>query len=191
MRKIPSFLTLVIALSFFLPSLAGAAGQPPPVGGTLPDFSMTSPKESADRDYLGLSRSGSFKVPQIKAQVVIVEIFSMYCPFCQKEAPNVNKLYQAVEANPNLRGKIKIIGIGAGNSAFEVNIFRQKYQIPFPLFADSDFTIHDLLGGVRTPYFIALRINGDGTHRVVYSKLGAFEGVDKFLRLIVSSSGLQ
>ncbi len=114
----------------------------------------------------------------------------MYCPFCQKEAPNVNRLYQLIEENPNLRGKVKLIGIGAGNSSYEVNVFKTRYGVPFPLFPDSDYSIHGLLGNVRTPYFIAVRINGDGTHQVVYSKLGAFESAESFLRLIIKSAGI-
>lgn len=167
-----------------------AADRPPKVGETLPDFSMAVPGESADRSYLGLSRGGSFKIPQVNAQVVILEVFSMYCPFCQREAPNINRLYRLIEENPNLQGKIKLIGIGAGNSSYEVNVFRTKYGIPFPLFPDSDYSVHALLGNVRTPYFIAVRINSDGTHQVVYSKLGAFESAESFLRLIIKSAGI-
>jgi peroxiredoxin len=179
---------IVCGLLWIVP--AQAAKSPPKVGDTLPGFSMAVPGESDARNYLGLSRGGSFKVPQVKAQVVILEVFSMYCPFCQKEAPNVNRLYQLIEENPNLRGKIKLIGIGAGNSSYEVNVFKTRYGIPFPLFPDMEYSIHALLGSVRTPYFIAARINSDGTHQVIYSKLGAFESAESFLRLIIKSAGL-
>lgn len=179
---------MVCGLLWIVP--AQAAKSPPKVGEILPDFSMAVPGESDARDYLGLSRGGSFQVPQVKAQVVILEVFSMYCPFCQKEAPNVNRLYRLIEENPNLKGKIKLIGIGAGNSSYEVQIFKTRYGVPFPLFPDSDYSIHTLLGNVRTPYFIAVRINSDGTHRVIYSRLGAFESAEAFLRLMVRSAGI-
>jgi peroxiredoxin len=186
--RLKGLMLIVLGLLWMIP--AQAAAGPPKVGETLPGFGLAVPGESGDRNYLGLSRGGSFQVPQIRAQVVIIEIFSMYCPFCQKEAPNVNRLYQLIEENPSLKGKIKLIGIGSGNSSYEVNVFKTRYGVPFPLFPDSDYAIHGLLGGVRTPYFIAVRINGDGTHRVIYSKLGAFGSPESFLRLIVKSAGL-
>jgi hypothetical protein len=52
--------------------------EPPPEGGTLPDFVLSVPEDSSHRQYLGLNPDGAFRVPQIQAEVVIIEIFSMY-----------------------------------------------------------------------------------------------------------------
>ena len=131
-----------------------------------------------------------FKIPEIKATVVIVKIFSMYCPYCQRDAPNVNSLFNMIENNSGLKGKIKIVGIGAGNSSFEIDIFRKKYNVLFPLFPDNDFVVHKRIGEVRTPYFIALKINRDGSHKVIYSKLGGIEKADQFLELMLKLSEL-
>jgi hypothetical protein len=95
-----------------------------------------------------------------------------------------------IENNSGLKGKIKIIGIGAGNSSFEIDIFRKKYNVLFPLFPDNDFAVHKRIGEVRTPYFIALKINGDGSHKVIYSKLGGIEKADQFLELMIRLSEL-
>lgn len=170
---------------------AGEAAGPPTVGGPLPAFTLTVPKEAAEKAYLGLAGSGTFAIPQLRSQAVVIEIFSMYCPYCQKEAPKVNQLFSLIEADPGLRGKIKVIGIGAGNSPFEVGIFRKKYGVAFPLFPDADFTLHKLLGEVRTPTFIVLKNQPSGSSQVVLSRLGAFASAEAFLAEIVAAAALK
>jgi peroxiredoxin len=188
MKKI---LTFFIGMSVFLlmityPPLEGAS---PSKDSVLPGINLSIPKDPAEKGYLGLSGEGLFKIPQIKARIVIVEIFSMYCPYCQKDAPRINELYQAIENNPDLKNKIKIIGIGAGNSSYEVGIFKKTYNVPFPLFSDKDFSIHKAIGEVRTPYFVVIKISEDRTHQVVHSQLGNFPGAEPFLELILKASG--
>jgi peroxiredoxin len=193
MKKILGCWLLVIMLLLPVASSLTAASSPPMVGGTLPDIKLPIPKDSADKNYLGLGffGFGTFKIPEIKAKLVIIEIFSMYCPYCQNEAPNVNQLYARIEDNPSLKGKIKVIGIGAGNTSYEVGTFKKKYNVPFPLFADGDYVIHKMAGEVRTPYFIGVKLNPNGSHQVIYSKLGALGGVDDFLSTLIKLSDLQ
>ena len=191
-KSIVCYLAIVITV-FMIVNSVSAASSPPSVGGMLPDIKLSMPKDSADKSYLSLGffGFGSFRIPEIKTKLVSIEIFSMYCPYCQREAPNVNELYAKIEQNPALKGKIKIIGIGVGNTSFEVGTFKKKYSVPFPLFPDGDYVIHKIVGEVRTPYFIGVKINPDGSHQVVYSKLGELGSVDQFLGLMIRLSGIQ
>lgn len=191
MKKIHLVLTvfIILALTFPLPALS--TNKPPEKGEPLPVFNLPIPKNPAEKAYLGLSGDGFFKIPQIKAKVVIIKIYSMYCPFCQKDAPGVNELYQLIEKNPDLRGKIKMIGIGAGNTPFEVETYKKTYSVPFPLFPDKDFSIHKICGEVRTPYFIVVKINDDGSHQIVHSQLGNYPGAEPFLEIALKASGLR
>jgi len=186
-------ISFVVMTIFFIVLISStlSASVPPSKGDVFPKINLPIPKSPDDKSYLGLSGVGNFKIPQIKAKVVIVEVFSMYCPYCQKDAPGINEMYQMIENNPELKNKIKIIGIGAGNSPFEVEVFKKTYHVPFPLFADKDFSIHKVLGEVRTPYFVAIKINDDGTHQIVHSQLGDFQGAEPFLELILKVSGLK
>jgi thiol-disulfide isomerase/thioredoxin len=180
----------VLTFQFISERPALAEVKPPEVGNVLPAITLNVPKEPVYRKYLGLTGEGTFKIPEIKASVVIFEIYSMYCPFCQKEAPVVNELYQKIESDRNLKEKVKLIGIAAGNSQFEVDFFRKNYDVKFPLFPDNDFTVHKIMGEVRTPYFVSIKINADGTHKVIYSKLGTINNADEFLSSMVRLSGL-
>jgi thiol-disulfide isomerase/thioredoxin len=191
MKKILMSLTVMILLFSAFISPALAANKPPEKGETLPVMNLPIPKNPDERNYLGLSGGGLFKIPQIKAKVVIIEIFSMYCPYCQKDAPGVNELYRLIENNPDIKNKIKLIGIGAGNSSYEVEVFKKTYNVPFPLFPDKDFTIHKVCGEVRTPYFMVVKINEDGTHQIVHNQLGNYPGAEPFLELVLKASGLK
>jgi peroxiredoxin len=184
-RVFLSSMTILACLSFLGLVPAQAAGDPPAVGGRLPDLVLPVPQDAAEKAYLGLRTGDTFRIPQIAADLVIVEIFSMYCPYCQKEAPRVNELYDLISKRANLRSRIKMIGIGAGNSVFETKVFKDQYQVPFPLLPDGDFTIHKLVGEVRTPYFIAIETRSDGWHRVLYSSVGGIEDPQKFLDFLL------
>jgi peroxiredoxin len=189
------FVTFVLAFSFalsglLLPSASSllAAGIPAE-GAVFPDLTLPLPQKADEREYLRIEK-GPFKISQIRADVLIVEVFSMYCPYCQKEAPNVNALYRTISDRPGLKGNVKLIGIGAGNSSFEVNAFRNLYAIPFPLFHDADYSIHRTLGEVRTPHFFVIKRGRDGSNRIVYSQVGSFGAPEAFLDLILDKSGL-
>jgi thiol-disulfide isomerase/thioredoxin len=192
-QKMILMLCAVLVLGGFPPTNAHGqtAVSPPAVGGVLPNISLPVPDRPDERQYLGLEGKGTFKVPEVRAEVVIIEIFSMYCPFCQKEAPGVNELHRLIDNDSDLKSRIKLIGIGAGNSPFEVDTFRKTYSVAFPLFPDQDFSRYEALGKTRTPYFIVIRVNKDGSHRVVYSKVGGFGEPKSFLELILKETGLK
>lgn len=190
MKRKTSSLIVVILLLFIAAAVSAAEINPPQVGGICPEIELLKPDNPAELKYLGLSGSGSFKLNQIKADVVIIEIFSMYCPYCQGEAPNINNLYAFIENSPAYKNRIKIIGIGINNSLFETGIFKKKYKIEFPLIPDGDFKLHKIIGEVRTPYFIVVKLKG-GKTEVIYSKLGALGDNKSFIEQIVKSSGLK
>jgi len=189
-----SILVSFAIAAFLFPILVSpalAANKPPEKDEGLPVINLAIPKNPDERNYLGLSGSGLFKIPQIKAKAVIIEIFSMYCPICQKDAPGVNELYRLIEKNPDIKNKVKLIGIGAGNSPYEVDVYKKTYDVPFPLFPDKDFEIHQACGEVRTPYYMVVKMNEDGTHRIVHTQLGDYPGAEKFLELVLNVSGLK
>ncbi|HKI48559.1 MAG TPA: TlpA disulfide reductase family protein [Desulfobacteria bacterium] len=189
MKKRSIFTT---ALSIFLGlfSISAFAGEQPEKGGTLPPIILSVPENPSQKTYLGLSQGKTFALTDIKANVLLVEIFSMYCPHCQAEAPAVNRLYGKIEADPRLQQSIRVIGIGVGNTAFEVNTFREEFHIPFPLFPDPDFKTYSALGKVRTPFFIGIKRENKGMERIFLVQLGGFGSVDEFLDRVLQESGL-
>ena len=174
-------LQLTVALIMFvLPGMASAE-KAPAAGELLVGIRLAAPEKPDVRAYLGLAESGSFDPTTITGQLLIIEIFSMYCPHCQREAPAVNRLYQAIEASETLRGRVKMIGIGVGNSAYEVDHFRKHYQIAFPLFPDEDFIVHKSVGEVRTPFFIITALDSDDRGKVLWIGSGNMDPLKTFI----------
>ena len=137
MKKVSRILVIlirVIVLSSLLLKPAEAVNKTPLKGEAFPSIKLPTPKNTDERRYLGLSEAGSFRISQLKAEVVIIEIYSLYCPHCQSFAPEVNALYQMIQQIPGLQDQIKLIGIAAGNSPLEVKAFKEKHEVPFPLF---------------------------------------------------------
>ena len=154
------------------------------------DFSLPVPADLSHITYLGLEAKDNFFLEEIKSKILIIEIFSMYCPICQREAANVNKMFELIQKNPTYRDQVKLIGIGAGNSAFEVAFFKENYEIKFPLFSDTKFVIHKKIGEKGTPFFIGLKPTKDKGVEIFFTFSGAIKDPDQFLKTLLKSSGL-
>lgn len=189
LKKLSIALAIVFSICAF--AIFAFAQKTPQAGDNFPEIELLKPADKNHLKYLGLSGSQTFTINQIKAQAVIIQIFSMYCPYCQADAPNVNRLYKLIVGDPKLKDKIKIVGIGAGNTQFEVNTFKKKYSVEFPLIPDGDFKIHKTIGEVRTPYFFVVSLNGYKKPKVVYSKLGAHDDIEKFLAQVIKLADIK
>jgi len=191
LRKALRYFVAALLLSLALGSPAFAASSTPAKGGKLPAICLPIPTDSDEKIYLGLSEGGFFEIPQIKAKGVLIKIFNVYCPVCQGSAVAMAKLYRQIENNPDLKNKIKLIGIAAGNTLTEIEVFKQTQNIPFPIFPDEDLTIHNLLGEVRIPSFIAIRIEKDGSHEIVHTHLGGLTDTTLLLDSMVEAYGIK
>jgi peroxiredoxin len=194
MRKSVWCLALAACLLCPWTALAGGASESPgaaplAVGAAFPNLSLGSDLTSGHKAYLGIAhKTGPVSLADLSAPVVVVEIFSMYCPHCQKEAPALNALFDILEKGGHA-DKVKFLGIGAGNSAMEVDIFRAKFEPRFPLVPDQDFILHDACGRVGTPFFYVLaRKSGERAYTVVMSRLGRMDSPESFARDILAAA---
>ncbi len=186
-HKYPLGLLLLLGL-FSAPALAGA-GQPQ-AGQSFPMAQFNRPQPAAEARYLGLEPGqAAFKLGQVKAQAVLLEVFSMYCPICQVDAPRMNEMFQMIQAR-GLGERLKIMGLGAGNSETEVGVYRDKFKTPFPLLADGDYQAHKALGEPRTPFYILVSLRPEGP-RVVYARLGSLGEPGEFLKTLLEKAELQ
>jgi len=154
----------------------------------LMNIKLSAPGIPEQREYLGLGDEPAFTIDSIDATVLIIEIFSMYCPHCQREAPIINRFYDLLRKSRKTGSEFKLIGIGVGNSPFEVEHFRTTYGISFPLFADGEFKLHKALGEVGTPHFICLARSKNSPWKVILSRSGGIKDPEAFLSIIVEQT---
>jgi thiol-disulfide isomerase/thioredoxin len=185
-----SLFIVVVAFLFLCASVGTAVKSVSADSAGLSTIELPIPESEGEKEYLGLTGNGNFKIGQIKARVLIIEVFSFYCPHCQRTAAQINDLYQMIEKRADLKGKIKMIGIGANNSRYEVDSYRERYLVPFPLFPDKSMEVTEKLGVKGTPTFIGVKVDGKGNQEQFYFGEGGFQDNQKFLTEIIRLSGL-
>lgn len=162
--------------------------HPLPVGSTMPDLQLMGKISPELLATLGLQGNEPYPLSNIKAKTIILVAFSMYCPHCQREAPALNELSTLIKTK-GLDKDIKMIGVGIGNSDFEVNVFREKYAVTYPLFSDPDFVTNKAIGEVGTPYFYVLNMDPKNKEiKVAHTLLGRMESVEGYLDQVVKVS---
>ncbi|MEW6570419.1 MAG: TlpA disulfide reductase family protein [Nitrospirota bacterium] len=147
------FLGLIV---FCCPIHSGQANEGIPVreGDPFPDIPLAGIFSEEDWRYLGSLKEKGRSLSRIRSDFLLVELFSIYCPVCQKNAPKLATLYNSVQGDNFLKRNIKFIGIGAGNNLRETEYFKKYFSVPFPLIPDPQFKIHKALKDARAPLLI-------------------------------------
>jgi hypothetical protein len=154
------------------------AGEIPKKGGRLPAFELQSPAIEKDRAYLGITKP-VFRLADIRANLVLLEIIGVYCPSCYRQAPIYNNLFNRIEKSA-LKGKVKMLALAAGGNQAEIQSLKDQKQYSFPVVPDPVFEVHKLLGEPRTPFTLLLSPEGN----LLYTHLGVIEDLDAFWKTI-------
>ena len=165
--------------------------QPPPGRGeTFPDLTFAAPETAADRAYLGLDPdAATFRLSQVDADILIIEIVDMYCRACQEATREAKIAYNAIPEEPSGKSRVRMIGIGLGNSAFETAFFRGKYEVPFPIVPDPDGVLRTTLGNVPTPTFYGLLIRSQQLRIITYTGEHLLDDPPRFVKLTLRNAG--
>lgn len=178
MRRLARTTALLAALCLFF-AVAAHASEP------FPDLNISGTLTADDKAYLGLApETESFALSDLEADLIFVEVFSMYCPVCQRDVPVIEDLYYAVE-DQGYRPGLALLGIGAGNSQYEVDFYKKKYGVRMPLFPDADYVNHKKVGSVGTPFYLLLKKEADGTLTTLFVQEGGVQDKDAFIKKIL------
>ena len=174
-----------IAITLLLIFCFAATGYANPLkcGEDFPILKLQGKLSSGQMNYLGLKGDAPWEISDIKSNYILIMIFSMYCPHCQKEAPYINDLRSRLIESGD---EVKFIAVGAGNSDFEIDFFKKKYGIEIPLFSDSDLIAHEKTGSTGTPHFYLIK-KTEKCYETLFSHAGRMKDVDSFAKDLYSA----
>jgi peroxiredoxin len=147
----------------------------------FPNLNFTQTLSREEQTYLGIPRKRTFSFREIRGSLILIEILSIYCPSCELQAQILNEVYLSIEKDPRLKGKVKMIGIAAGNNPNEVENFKKEYRVPYPIFSDPKFDAHTAVGSPRTPFVIWVRRDAQRKSTVVSTHLGLIDSMKSAL----------
>ena len=151
-------------------AVKGGEGELKPLlkkGDYFPDVMLKAPATSEDAAYLGTAEGQPFKISDIKADLVVVEIGSVFCGVCQKMVDVFNEVYSLIESNPETKGRIKMIGIFIGDIPSDIKAFREGLGGLYPIIPDEKFDVHKEVGNKYTPFTVFVRQNSNGKPGIV------------------------
>lgn len=174
-----------------------------PEGAAFPDIALAMP--SPDAGWNGgtdvavpaplpgetPARSQMLRLSDLRGQVFIVNLYSWFCAPCQEEAPSLRALDARIaSAGPGgLAGRVRLVGIAAGDDWNLVQSFRQRHGLVFPLFADPELALHGQLGGLPVPFTWVVRREAAG-FRVLFTLSGPLTGTPaQFLDRVLAAAG--
>jgi len=180
----------------FAPAWAGEKGRIITAGDFFPEFSFPLALSRGDVEYLGLPtkflglmKGDTFSLNDIKGDLIVLEYMNKYCFSCQLQAPVLNQVFDAVSKDPQLRGKVKFLAIGAGNNQTEVDSFKAEKKVPFPIISDSKFLAYEAVGDPgATPFTLFLR-KTDTRLVVARAKIGLTKDPEVILKGIQDALG--
>jgi peroxiredoxin len=182
MRNKVLVLSCILALVCFLGavSLAGAQEKDPVVGQSVGIAKFKAPVSEEGAKYLGLPKADAFTLKDVKAPYLLVEQFNTSCPHCMAQAPVMNILFTKVEADPQLKGKLKFVGAGQGNEVPQIKMWQAFHKVPFALVPDPDNSFGKAMN--FTPYPVTVVL--DKTGKILFVHIGSFDNADEVLAKI-------
>ena len=178
--KIPRLTLLICCLLTCFPIMTNAGDV------QLEDSSFAGvdlselPEES--KQYLGLTDDVKPFLKNVDADLIVFEFMNIHCRNCQVQALVFNKLYRAIEDEPALRSRAKIVSIAAGNTRSEVEQFKKSLRAIFPILIDPEFAVYErLAGSIKAPYTVMFRKNKEGELVLAASHRGAISSYRAYL----------
>jgi peroxiredoxin len=199
MNKIQVLIGAGLLLALLLsipPSAEDASGQstslPLRPGDPLPSLSFSNSLTSNEKKYLGIGEKKVVSLQNVQGDLLILFVLNSYCPICATSLATFKEVFETIEANRDLKKRIKVIGISVGDTPMEVSAFRERHAIPYPIIPDTEFEVHKKLKEPAVPFILVAKKDRNGRWGVAKSQFGvdfsAESLVDELKIILVSEA---
>lgn len=107
-----------------------------------------------ERKYLGIGEKKTFSIDEIQSDLVVIKFLDTNCIYCIRLLPTFKEIYRLVEEDQILKTKIRMIGIGTGDTFMKVKELKKNHPIPYPIITDTDLKAHKAVGEPRVPFVV-------------------------------------
>jgi thiol-disulfide isomerase/thioredoxin len=143
-------------------------------------FTFPPPDSAQTQRYLGLDAMKPFKVSDIRAKIVVIEIMSGLCIPCQANAPIMNDIYKTIQADSGL-ADVKVIAIAIADDETSVETFKKRFKTPFPILLDENREITRSKSVRATPTTMVVSNEND---KVLFTEPGVIPDADAFVKQV-------
>ena len=170
---------IVACTSIFLQSSGAFCAGPGEIESHV-NFALPPPDSAQTQTYLGLDAMKPFKVSDIRAKIVVIELMSARCPHCQANAPIMNDIYKTIQADPGL-ADVKVIAIAIADDKTSVETFKKQFKTPFPILLDENREITRSMSIRGTPTTMVVSTEDA---KVLSTHAGEIPDADSFVKQV-------
>jgi predicted transcriptional regulator len=147
---------------------------------SLVKCTLPPPDSAQTQKYLGLDAMKRFKVTDIRAKIVVIEVISGLCRACQINAPVMNEIYKTIQADSGL-ADVKVIAIAIADDKASMETFKKQFKAIFPILLDENREIMRSKSIKATPITIVVSTEDA---RVLFSQPGVIPDADAFVKQV-------
>ena len=146
-------LALPAAFAAILIAAAAAAGEGPPISGSVEDFSRIDPPLPAPADSFRNANGDQLALADFRGKLVLLNVWATWCGPCRQEMPSLNRL----EAKLSSEGLVVLpISVDRGGGPVVAMYYYQEGIDHLGIYLDPNHVIEDRLkvSALPTTYII-------------------------------------
>jgi hypothetical protein len=150
-------------------------------GDFFPPITFSNLFTPEERAYLGVGEKAILSLGDIHAEVLVIEYMNTNCVYCISSVPTFGVIFDAIEQDRNLSKRIKIVGISAGDTRTEVEVFKKQHAVSYPIIPDTEFEAHKAVNEPTVPFIVIARRDERGKWVVATVHVGLTFSAESFV----------